>query len=168
MYILDDIEQTCRLIQTFKMWAERRLMLISFFQGGCFKSELFCRIDEWEKRIRGAVRTFPANSSFLQVFLHAILTSNSPTLAAKSLACSLVEYLTSLYVFAFALIWLSWLYLLDFKANSFGEPSWFMGCCCSGKKAVLRQWRRTLESLQHGRLAFVLLNVFRLCWTKSF
>jgi hypothetical protein len=43
-----------------------------------------------------------------------------------------------------------------------------MGCCCSGKKAVLRQWRRTLESLQHGRLAFVLLNVFRLCWTKSF
>eukprot|EP00435_Cladocopium_sp_Y103_P050717 s2358_g15.t1 len=52
---------------------------------------------------------------FLQVLLLAILTPNPPTLAVKSL----VEYLT----FAFARIWLSWLYLLDFKANSFGEPS---------------------------------------------
>ena len=53
----------------------------------------------WEKKrqksLRRAVQTFSGNISFLQMFLHTIQTSNSPALAAKSLAHSLFECCTS-------------------------------------------------------------------------
>ena len=150
------------------MCLERRLIPISFFQRGrCFKSELSCSLDDRRlgKKKQKSFADFPRKQQFL-------VSASPHNIDLKlSYLCCKERFMFSCWVsdvFAFAIMCCN-LAQLALPSGLQSKFFWWAlaihGLLLQRKDGRSQAMESTLESLQHGRLAFVLSSVFRFCWT---